>query len=484
MRGVTTPRLAASQVPRQFPASLFEQGVGWLDGHAEPWTVGLAVGLAGPVEVEALRLAVADAVARHPLLRARETDQAPAEDARWRPWWSVQPPGPVPFEQALAPGPGEGDARVDEFVSRPFDLREEGPVRALWAAGIGGGKLVLSVAHQACDGVGAARLAEHVLAAYGRRLAGRAPDRAEEPVGRFLREPVTLGRRVLPAALRPAGGLAGPGGPPGDVDPHGPAGAALAAAGRLARPVVRVQPDGGWPEAPGHVTASASFPLGELPALAVAREVAGATVNDVLVAALHRAVGAWQAGHGAGGGGRVSVLVPVNLRPPGARDAGAANVLGAMQVVTSPGERATLAVAVAAVASRTGARKRSGLVLAPHAGLLPATLLTRRGAARLLPLGRAVLARTLDTGMVSNLGRLSWPLDLVHPGGATVAGATFYPPTWRTMRVALGALTLWDRLHLGLRVPRARFSPEAAEALLGLVAAELSAPAEPSRASR
>ncbi len=197
----------------------------------------------------------------------------------------------------------------------------------------------------------------------------------------------------------------------------------------------------------------------DMPALG-SRRPPGATVNDVLLAALHLAIAEWNAAHGAPCE-RIGVMMPVNLRPPERRNEVVGNFSSFVSVATDREDRgrpeATLA-AVTAQSRRVKAGGPPGALVDVLATPLPGPLLLKEVTWGLLPF---VLERGLDTAVLSNLGRLGEPLSFGADAG-DAAEVWFSPPARMPVGLALGAVTIGRRLHLSFRYRHPLFGPGAA----------------------
>ncbi|MGB8962123.1 MAG: hypothetical protein WCC38_09240, partial [Pseudonocardiaceae bacterium] len=185
-----------------------------------------------------------------------------------------------------------------------------------------------------------------------------------------------------------------------------------------------------------------------------ARAKAGTTVNDLLLAGLHLALDSWNSGHG-GAAGRLSVLMPVNLRPKASWHEVFGNFSFMVPVVTRPADRAEPTATVESIRRRTQHIKRQCTPAAAVRFLdvlqhLP--LPAKQGIARL-----AASERVIPTAILSNLGRLEEDLDFGPELRASEVW--FSPPVRMPMGLAVGALTSAGRLHLVLRYRHPLFGP-------------------------
>ncbi|SDJ28185.1 amino acid adenylation domain-containing protein [Lentzea albidocapillata subsp. violacea] len=165
-----------------------------LDGPGAAYNVPVALRLRGPLDIAALRAAVADVADRHEVLRTviPVVDGTPGhlvvEDAR-PPFEVVDAAAPVvvadagpPAEVADAGPPAEAagaelPAALVAAASRPFDLATEIPLRTtLFRAGPDEHVLLVLLHHIAADGGSFGPLLRDLDTAYTARAAGTSPD--------------------------------------------------------------------------------------------------------------------------------------------------------------------------------------------------------------------------------------------------------------------------------------------------------------------
>jgi amino acid adenylation domain-containing protein/non-ribosomal peptide synthase protein (TIGR01720 family) len=174
--GPARPALAPGIRPERVPLSPGQQRL-WFLQTLEPGSAAyhlpVVLDVHGPVDADALGAALNDVVRRHEVLRT---------------YYPVDEQGP--YQQVLddikicvetggseaAPGRPVADP-VGEYVTRPFDLSAEPPLRAaLWTAPDSDARtLVLVLHHIAVDGWSLGVLLRDLGAAYRARLGGRAP---------------------------------------------------------------------------------------------------------------------------------------------------------------------------------------------------------------------------------------------------------------------------------------------------------------------
>ncbi|MFF7589268.1 amino acid adenylation domain-containing protein [Kitasatospora purpeofusca] len=168
-RSAPEPRPALVPVERaeRLPLSPAQRGLWFhyrLEGPSPTYNIPLALTLTGPLDRDALALAVGDLVARHETLRTVYGESADGE-----PYQRILPPAPV----ELHTGTGE----ITDAVRHAFDLGTEPPLRAsLFAHQDGTHTLLLLLHHIAGDGASTTPLARDLAAAHTARLAGRNPE--------------------------------------------------------------------------------------------------------------------------------------------------------------------------------------------------------------------------------------------------------------------------------------------------------------------
>lgn len=359
--------------------------------------------------------------------------------------------------------------RVD-FQASMVPLQECPPLRVLLAHHPAGDILMLNVNHSASDGFGALRILQALARAYvsdGSDLphleflalrdlpVGPASGRVSALKKWYLGLIEGLRNALAPPARLVADPGAGEGeGAAGEPPP--PNLVAEAAPGRRAGP--QVQPFADPNDDPRYGFHLVTLPLtdhgGGLSLAPPAIE------TDVLIAGLHRAIGAWNAAHGHPGH-RISILMPSDLRPSGWPDELVGNFSVTARVSSSRRHRGSLAAALKAVGSQTrrNNRSRTGIALISaldRSGLLP--LWARQSRIVLEPITRN---RFVDTAILCDLGRIADPPSF-GPGAGKTNEVWFSTPARVPVPLSIGAATLGGRLHLSMRYSRSLFGPEAA----------------------
>jgi NRPS condensation-like uncharacterized protein len=193
------------------------------------------------------------------------------------------------------------------------------------------------------------------------------------------------------------------------------------------------------------------------------RQVAGtdsATSRNVLMAALHLAVGEWNRRHGTPGR-HIGVLVAANLRHPQWREDAIGNFSVSARVSTTRRERAGALAALEAVSAQIARNQDTRTGIALIAGLERAGLLALWAKQSLVVLQPLTGNHLVDTATLCNLG----PMDEA-PSFGPDAGETrqlwFSMPARSPGSLCIGPVTVGGRLHLTFRYPHRLFGPDAA----------------------
>ncbi|WP_414945628.1 amino acid adenylation domain-containing protein, partial [Amycolatopsis sp. cmx-11-32] len=165
--------------PDLVPLSYAQQRLWFLDqleGPSATYNIPLPLRLSGTLDIEVLRAAVADVVARHETLRT----VFPVVDGS--PRQRVLDPADAVVEVSIV-DPDDVDAAVDAKAREPFDLAGEPPIRVrLFQVALDEYVLLVVIHHIAGDGWSLAPLARDLATAYSARLRGKAPSWPPLPV--------------------------------------------------------------------------------------------------------------------------------------------------------------------------------------------------------------------------------------------------------------------------------------------------------------
>ncbi|XOZ86368.1 non-ribosomal peptide synthase/polyketide synthase [Nocardia testacea] len=175
--------LLSGETVQAAPLSPAQQRMWFLnrfDGASAAYNLPLAIRLSGDLDVDALRRAVADVVARHEVLRTvyPETESGPVQVV-------LSAGQAVPQLEVRSLAAGEVAAAVAELASAGFDVTAEVPLRvALFRVDDAAGEfvMVMVVHHIAGDGSSAGPLTRDLMIAYAARAAGEAPGWPALPV--------------------------------------------------------------------------------------------------------------------------------------------------------------------------------------------------------------------------------------------------------------------------------------------------------------
>ncbi|MFD7665830.1 non-ribosomal peptide synthase/polyketide synthase [Streptomyces sp. NPDC059788] len=170
--GARTPVTAVVPRPARVPLSFAQQRLWFLErlqGPSATYNIAAGMRIAGPLDVHALRAALADTVARHESLRT-----VYAEDAEGP--HQVLLADAVPELRVTAAAEDDVADLAAEAARIPFDIARELPVRAhLFAITPEDHVLVVVLHHIAGDGWSMPVLGRDVGTAYAARRAGHAP---------------------------------------------------------------------------------------------------------------------------------------------------------------------------------------------------------------------------------------------------------------------------------------------------------------------
>jgi NRPS condensation-like uncharacterized protein len=423
------------------PLNIIDQSVLHLDQDPEPWSVHFEVRVTGRLDAERVAAAALAATAKHPMARARL-----ASFGYWdrRLFWELpERVEHLPLEIVDCPDDAAlADAR-DRLLSMRVSLDSSPPFALTLAHHPGGDRLIMNLNHAAADGISAYRLMVSLARAY----AG-----VEDPVPSV--DPLAAGdpgaHTGAPGVKQRIARLRRLGDHVSELRSEGPA--------------VRLAKRGGDEGAEGYRFHLLRFGPEETEAV-LARRRQPASVNDLLLAGLAIAIANFNAERGVASG-RISVMMPVSVRPPDWGEEVVANLISFVPVLVSAHEQSDLVTAQLAVHSRTRElkdRRLSGTVI----DILSLT--------RVCPVGvRHLIARTLvgpvgdrvaDTTILSNVGQLAMPLDFGEGAGAA-SEVWFSPPGQRPLDAGIGVASMNDEMFLTLRYRRSQFDPGGAAAFV------------------
>ena len=434
----------------------------YLENVAEPSLIQLEIPVRGHLDSGVLDSALADVLAADPTARRHLAATSPwRRRLRWESGEPVHPAGTAAGgrsararEAGLLTVAGwqtasQQTALRERLSAWPIPLRDCA-VRLIVAAGPEHDVVILQTHHAAFDGISSLALLAAISAAY-RERAGNLP---------------AISPRIAPPPASRLSGTAGP------VSTRGAGSNPVALAriaARLPGAATRIAAHTVCPGRPGYGSAHRSVPVPR-----AARQGRGPfpTVNDLLVAALIRAVDRWNAAHGRRSG-RIRISVPVNGRDHGSRWAGPGNQSRLIRVTARPREHADPARLLAHVAAQTRAGKQR-----PPAGLDAASrLLAANWAPGVIKRWTARLAHRVaapvcaDTALLSNLGAIPDPPSF---DGSGTGPLWFSGPARMPRGLGVGAVTAGGLLHLCVHYRYALLDRDAAADFTALYCQALS----------
>ena len=418
------------------PFTPLEEAIFYIERKHGPWNVQFEVETTARIDADRLQAAVITACNTHPLARAHQQPHS-GMDVRCR--WKI----PDAIEQlpadTLTVTDGLTSTDRSRFYYEPFDPTEELPFRLLVDRGdgqSGGDRVLICANHVAVDGVGGARFARSLCRAYR---------------GEDLADPVAL------TTARDAVDDASSAGPTIGL---GLLGDALDYIANAVESPTRVAGDGGVDTA-GWLFEQRRLGDG-LTAQMMQERPEGSSVNDTMLAALHRCVDTWNRNHGEMAR-KISVMMPLNLRPR----KWFYDVVGMFtafdSITTRQRDRQDPRTTLQTVVDQTRRIKDRDRATVPHEALKLVPPGTPVGLKQRFPeLLNGPGRRLVDTAVLSNLGRIPDPLPGFAPDDDP--SLWFSPPSITPSPVGIGVGTVDGTVHVTGRYHRNRFDTDAAAA--------------------
>ncbi|GAC1363133.1 MAG: hypothetical protein NVSMB32_04390 [Actinomycetota bacterium] len=408
---------AEGGAPLRIPFTPLDEAVYLLDNPVEPWTVQLEVRVGGRLDEERFRRALNIALAQHPMARARKAPTG-AQGAGLA-WEIARGPDVDPLTVCDCPDEVALTRERNDFYSLAIPLTTSPPLRMRLAHRPKGDVVMLSLHHCAIDAPGGLR----VLASIARAYAG-APDPSPQ---------------VGVVDVRNFKTLLGPQGAGGRLRRILTSGAEV---WRFSRRSAHLAGLGGQNRS-GYGIHCQSLS----PARSGALMNAGGPVLDaILVGALHRAVDTWNLQHDQPAQ-RITVGMPLNLRPAAWRSQIAGNFVCMVPVSTLPAGRQGSSVLLGTVARRIAHVRQadSAAALVGLLGVLQRLLP--------LPLKPAFVVRVTGnpfapSALVHNLGEVD---ELSFGDDLPVDQLWFSPPAMMPEALSIGALSFGGQLRLSFR---------------------------------
>ena len=153
-----------STCERRVPFSVVDEAVYLLDNEVEPWSVQLEVRVEGRLDETRLRTALAEALAAHPMARARKATSR-RRDKRFQ--WEITHVADLdPFSVVDCPDDDALSATRADLQSISIPLVESPPLRVRLARHPDGDLVMMNVKHAAIDGFGSLRILRSMARAY------------------------------------------------------------------------------------------------------------------------------------------------------------------------------------------------------------------------------------------------------------------------------------------------------------------------------
>jgi NRPS condensation-like uncharacterized protein len=405
------------------------------DRTPDLWSIHFEVRVEGLLDPNRLAAAVLEAVRRHPMGSARMEPFGPT--TRTFHWLIDDEVPAVPLEIIDCTTDAQVEAVRVRLVSRPIDLQNGPPLALALAHHPEGDYLIMNLSHVVGDGISAYRLMTSICRAY----AGSEDTPPVLPLAHVRNLRGHVGYLNLADARTRLGAIA------------------RHVSDTRNDPPVRVAVDGGSEGVQGFGFHLLRFDRDEAVRI-TARRVKPATINDLLLAALAVTIRRFNDHRGVAPG-RISLLMPVNLRPAEWSNELVSNIVSMVPVVVPECAQSDLVAAQAAVAERTAELKEQRM---------PEAMVNMMGLFGIWPAGvrQAVVRRSrghvvnsADTGVLSNLGNLLQPLDFgAGAGAATEIWAS--PPAGMPPGTGVGVITMNGEMFLTLRYCRAQFDAQGA----------------------
>ncbi|HEX2322137.1 MAG TPA: hypothetical protein VHJ18_24410 [Streptosporangiaceae bacterium] len=415
----------------------------YYDRPAEPANVHLEVVVPGRLDPAAVSASVAAVLASQPRIMAR---RRPAVWRRGYHWEFPVPLGTEPVLTASYAGQEDLDRRRDAFLSSSLSLDVAPPLRFLLASGPDGDHLILNAHHAAFDGLSCLRLMREVAGQYGPAVAGGQAMAIPPPMPDADPAPLAASGSPRPATppLNPCWGQDPSKGSAGETSVS----AARRKFGRAARIAPGLEAE---PRLPGYGAHLVTWD-GLTVTNSLRRD--GASINDLLIAALMITISEWNRARGSGDG--IKITMPVGDKAQAGPEGQWANLSRLTTIAARVPAGARPADVIADVASQTrAAKEHTGPQLDLASRALAAAPLPVTVKYMLLRLALRVAGPLFcDTSLVSNLG-VAGPLAF----GPMPAEQVWFSTSAHMPRgLSLGAVTAGGALRLTFRYRRALMS--------------------------
>jgi NRPS condensation-like uncharacterized protein len=401
----------------------------YYDRPGEPANIHLEARIGAQLDEAAIRVAVLAVLNSERQILARRGRATRLQ--RHYSWEFAAAPETDPVLAVRYADPADLDRQRDSFLSRSPSLDLAPPLLFLLASGPDGDYLILNAHHARFDGLSCLRLLKEVAAEYRTR--------AGSPAGRDR----TAAPPPAATAAAAAGAHAEAAPPPGP----------WRTAGRNAWTAARVAAGpGGLRSVPGY---GAHLLTWDGPAVMDGLRTAGASLNDLLIAALMVTISDWNHSRGQGGG-QIRITMPVGDTVQAGQSGRWANRSRLTTVSAQVPAGTEPADLIGEVARQTGRAKQTAgpqVDLASRALVaMPFPVAVKQTVLRMAL--RAVGPLFCDTSLVSNLGVVN---DLAF-GAGRGAEVWFSTSAHMPRGLSLGVVSALGRLRLTFRYRRALLS--------------------------
>ncbi|MDH4396730.1 MAG: condensation domain-containing protein [Limnobacter sp.] len=416
------------------PLNLLDAAFLNLDTRENPWSVHVEVRVEGKFEAEKLVKAIHAAALAHPIARARMAEHTAV--ATVYEWHIPNEPEHLALNVVTAKNLAEVEAARARLQSILVPLSVSPSFLCTLVHHSGGDYFMLNVSHSSGDGMSTFRLMQSIMRHYAKQADPVAVDALTVRDLKALAGSQSLTERIERTKIF------------------------LDYLWRAVTPPVRLASKKG--RSTGDESVYGFKLLAFNPketAKVMTKRVKPATVNDLLLAGLAHTVKEWNSLH-AGKQGRISVMMPVNLRPAEWWHDTFGNYSSYVSVSLTQDEQSSLSESVQAISRQTAILKEKGgasvlIDLLDIPKWLPAALKSR-----LRDIFPVASHNLVESTLLSNLGRLA-EFPTVGSAGA-VKELYFSPPAIMPLGVSVGAASVADEMFLTVRYHRDQFDEGAA----------------------
>lgn len=427
-----------ANIPERFPFSLTDELFYHIDRPETPFSIQMEARVNTTLDADRLREAIATAMTQHPMLHAEIAPWSAREKGYY---WQIGDELPsAPLDIVTVKDEAELMRARKHLQSVSVSLDKAPPFRCQLARHEGGDYLMINTSHIASDATGAYRFLSSVLRAYA-RLPDPQPEldfvETRNLVNHFgskkITERLNRVRRLINIL-----------------------GTSLSAPARIAED--SAEGSDGVSILPLQLSEKETARLQDL-------RLDGSTINDVLQTLMHQTIARWNKDHQQRCG-RISLMMPMNTRPPERRFELASNLSLWVAVQSRQHDRSSFQALLKHIHQQTAMLKEhgtAGLLIDLLHEIRSLPLWLKKWLPNLLPMTGN---RFVDSSVLHNLGHLPSPLPASSK--LQVTEMWFSPPCRLPMGLAIGAATFNQRLHLAFRYSHHQFNATSAEAFSAL----------------